>query len=47
MRDARVFALCEARGLPVCVTLGGGYGRPLEATVEAHANVFRYATPRS
>ena len=46
-RDARVFALCEARGLPVCVTLGGGYGRPLEATVEAHANVFRYARPRS
>jgi len=40
-RDARVFALCEARGLPVCITLGGGYGRPLEETIEAHANVFR------
>jgi acetoin utilization deacetylase AcuC-like enzyme len=50
-RDARVFALCEARGLPVCVMLGGGYGRPLEATVEAHAGTYRealrYARPRS
>jgi acetoin utilization deacetylase AcuC-like enzyme len=46
-RDARVFGWCSKRGLPVCVTLGGGYGRPLEATVEAHANVFRYARPRS
>ncbi len=42
-RDARVFAWCETRGLPVVVTLGGGYGRPLEATVEAHANVWRAA----
>jgi len=39
-RDQRVFAWCEARGLPVVVTLGGGYGRPLEATIEAHANVW-------
>ncbi len=45
-RDARVFAWCEARGLPVCITLGGGYARPLEPTIEAHANVFRYARPR-
>jgi len=42
-RDARVFAACEARGLPVVVTLGGGYGRPLESTIEAHAQVFRAA----
>jgi acetoin utilization deacetylase AcuC-like enzyme len=40
-RDRRVFAWC--RGLPVCVTLGGGYGRPLEATVEAHAGTYREA----
>jgi len=49
-RDRRVFSWCRERGLPVCVTLGGGYGRPLEATVEAHAGTFReaatYATPR-
>ncbi len=42
-RDRRVFAWLESRGLPVCVTLGGGYGRPLEDTVEAHANVWRAA----
>lgn len=42
-RDARVFTWCEARGLPVVVMLGGGYGRPLSATVEAHASVFRAA----
>ncbi len=42
-RDAFVFAGCEERGLPVVVTLGGGYARPIEPTVEAHANVFREA----
>ena len=42
-RDERVFAACETRGLPVVVTLGGGYGRPLESTVIAHAQVFRAA----
>jgi len=42
-RDRRVFAWLEARDLPVCVTLGGGYARPIEDTVEAHANVWRAA----
>ena len=42
-RDRRVFAWLEQRGLPVCVTLGGGYGQPIETTVEAHANVWRAA----
>ena len=42
-RDRRVFAWLEERGLPVCVTLGGGYGQPLESTVEAHVNVWRAA----
>ncbi len=42
-RDRRVFAWCEARGLPVAITAGGGYGRPIEATVEASANVWREA----
>jgi acetoin utilization deacetylase AcuC-like enzyme len=40
-RDARVFALARARGVPLVVTLGGGYGRDLSASVEAHANVYR------
>jgi len=42
-RDRRVFAWLEARHLPVVVTLGGGYGRPIETTVEAHCNVWRAA----
>jgi acetoin utilization deacetylase AcuC-like enzyme len=40
-RDARVFAAVRGMGVPVVVTLGGGYGRDLTQTVAAHANVFR------
>jgi acetoin utilization deacetylase AcuC-like enzyme len=42
-RDARVFSWAEEQGVPIVVTLGGGYGRPLEASVLAHANVWREA----
>jgi acetoin utilization deacetylase AcuC-like enzyme len=42
-RDARVFAWCEALAVPVVVTLGGGYARPLEASVRAHTQVFAAA----
>jgi len=42
-RDRRVFAWCEARGLPVVFMLGGGYGRPLSDTVLAHAGTWRAA----
>jgi len=34
-RDRRVFDLCWSRAVPVAVTLGGGYSRPIDATVEA------------
>ncbi len=40
-RDARVFALAEELRAPIVVTLGGGYHRDIDATVEAHANVYR------
>ncbi|HUK62943.1 MAG TPA: histone deacetylase [Dongiaceae bacterium] len=40
-RDARLFAACT--GLPVVVTLGGGYSDPLDASIEAHAAVWRAA----
>lgn len=40
-RDARVFALAKRLAVPLVVTLGGGYGRDIEATIQAHANVYR------
>jgi acetoin utilization deacetylase AcuC-like enzyme len=40
-RDRRVFAFCRRRGLPVSVVLGGGYSRPIEATVTGYVNTFR------
>jgi len=42
-RDDLVFRAIEETGAPVVVALGGGYAQPLEATVEAHANVWRAA----
>jgi len=42
-RDRRVFRWCEARGLPVVITIGGGYARPIDATVEAYVNLWREA----
>lgn len=42
-RDRRVFGWCRDAGLPVVVTLGGGYARPLEHSIAAHVNVWRAA----
>jgi len=42
-RDRRVFAWLAARGIPVCVMLGGGYARDLDDSVAAHVNVWRAA----
>src|SRR5690349_8435799 len=42
-RDRLVFDMCRAHGVPVVVTLGGGYAEPVIRTVEAHANTFRTA----
>jgi acetoin utilization deacetylase AcuC-like enzyme len=42
-RDRLVLSLCRQNGIPAVVTLGGGYGNPLRATVEAHANTYRMA----
>jgi len=42
-RDRRVMADARAHGLPIVITLGGGYSRPIELTAEAHANTFRAA----
>jgi acetoin utilization deacetylase AcuC-like enzyme len=40
-RDRRVLAACRARGVPVVLSLGGGYARPIEASVEAYVNTYR------
>jgi acetoin utilization deacetylase AcuC-like enzyme len=42
-RDERVIGEAKERGLPLVITLGGGYAEPIERTVEAHANTFEVA----
>jgi acetoin utilization deacetylase AcuC-like enzyme len=42
-RDALVFQACKERALPCVITLGGGYGKDVEDTVEAHCNTIRTA----
>jgi acetoin utilization deacetylase AcuC-like enzyme len=42
-RDRFVLAACRTAGIPIVVTLGGGYSEPIDLTVEAHANTFRLA----
>lgn len=39
-RDRRVFDLCWSRAVPIAVTLGGGYAKPIEATVEACVGTY-------
>jgi len=43
-RDRRVMAGARDHGVPIVITLGGGYSRPIELTAEAHANTFRTAS---
>ena len=40
-RDARVYELARSLAVPIVVTLGGGYHRTIDASVHAHANVYR------
>jgi acetoin utilization deacetylase AcuC-like enzyme len=42
-RNARVLDAVEGLGVPVVVLMGGGYGRPPEATAEAFADLFLQA----
>ena len=39
-RDRRVFEAAHWRGVPVALTLGGGYARPIEATLLAHEGTW-------
>jgi acetoin utilization deacetylase AcuC-like enzyme len=40
-RDRRVFAACRRRGLPVAVTLAGGYAERMDDIVTIHANTVQ------
>jgi len=42
-RDRFVLSLCKERGIPVAVSMGGGYSRRIADIVEAHVNTFRVA----
>jgi len=42
-RDAFVLEYCKDRGLPVQVSMGGGYSPRLADIVEAHCNTYRLA----
>ncbi len=42
-RDAIVFGACRAAGLPVALSMGGGYAHDVEAIVRIHANTIREA----
>jgi acetoin utilization deacetylase AcuC-like enzyme len=50
LKQRDLLVLEASRPIPLVITLGGGYGDPIERTAEAHANTFRQAldvTPRS
>jgi len=42
-RDRMVFDLARRSEVPLVITQGGGYGKPIELTAKAHANVYRTA----
>jgi len=42
-RDERVFAFAARLGVPIAVTMGGGYGRDIDLTVEIHLQTVRLA----
>lgn len=42
-RDQMVLEQCREVGLPVCLTIAGGYGKSIDDTVEAHLNTVEIA----
>jgi acetoin utilization deacetylase AcuC-like enzyme len=42
-RDRLVFQLCKEKGIPVQVSMGGGYSHKISDIVEAHCNTFKVA----
>jgi len=43
-RNEMVIRAVKDRGVPLIVTMGGGYSEPVELTAQAHANVYRTAS---
>jgi acetoin utilization deacetylase AcuC-like enzyme len=43
-RDALVLETCRDVGIPVAITIAGGYGRSVDDTVRVHVNTVRVAT---
>jgi acetoin utilization deacetylase AcuC-like enzyme len=42
-RDRRVFDACRARGIPVALSMAGGYGRDIDVTVGVHLATLQAA----
>ncbi len=42
-RDRRLLGRLRSEGLPVALTLGGGYGEPIETSLAAHLGTYRAA----
>jgi acetoin utilization deacetylase AcuC-like enzyme len=42
-RNRLVFEFARTWSIPLVMTMGGGYGEPLETSVDAHADLFRQA----
>jgi acetoin utilization deacetylase AcuC-like enzyme len=40
-RDRRVFGACRTRGIPVAVSMAGGYGRDIDNTVAVHLRTLQ------
>ncbi|RVU00946.1 histone deacetylase [Mucilaginibacter limnophilus] len=42
-RDRMVLELCASKGIPLQVSMGGGYSKDIKDIVEAHCNTYRIA----
>lgn len=42
-RDEMVISTCKLKGLPIAVSMGGGYSKKISDIVDAHCNTFRIA----
>ena len=45
-RNDLVYSFAEEIGVPLVITMGGGYGEPIETSVASHADVFRQAAEK-